>query len=77
MAITVPKTTRNCWLESLNDRNPTMSVKIAISRAIDVRVVPDLIAFPLASWLRSFTVLSESPDSSRYSSLTLLTTWSP
>ena len=54
-----------------------MSVKIAIRSAIDVRVVPDLIAFLLASLLSSITLLPESPDSSKYSSLTLLTTWSP
>ena len=54
-----------------------MSVKMAIRSAMDVRVVPDLMAFLLASSLNADILLEPSPDSSRYSSRTLLTTCSP
>ena len=77
MAITVPNTTRNCWLDSLNERNPTMSEKMAIRSATDVSVVPALMAFLLASSPSADILLALSPDSSRYSSRTLLTTCSP
>ena len=50
---------------------------VAIRSATDVSVVPDLMAFLLASSPSADILLALSPDSSRYSSRTLLTTCSP
>ena len=43
-AITVPKSMRNFWLENLKERNPTMSVNIAINNAPEVKIAPLLMA---------------------------------
>ena len=56
IAITVPNETRNCWDENRNERNPTISVKIATSNAAEVNIVPFLIAFLLASTEKSLKV---------------------
>ena len=49
MAITVPKTCRNEREENRNERNPTMSVKIAMTRAMEVSTVPRRTAICRAS----------------------------
>ena len=56
IAITVPNDTKNCCDENLNDRKPTMSVKIATINAAEVSMVPCRIAILLASFEKSFNV---------------------
>ena len=56
IAMTVPKTTRKFWAESLKLRNPTMSVNIATTSAAEVRTVPVFSALALASAEKSAMV---------------------
>ena len=49
IAITVPKETKNCWVENRKERKPIISVIIAMPRAAEVNIVPFLIASLFAS----------------------------
>ena len=80
IAITVPNTCRKDSAENLNERKPTISVNMAINKAIDVKIVPLFIAVFLASIEKSRIVSLEilSFESATFnSSLILNTTCKP
>ena len=79
-AMTVPKLTRNICEESLKERKPTISVKIAMTNAAEVNTAPERIAFILNSWSKSFKVVLPCGSSRSISCMTSrirVTTWIP